>query len=922
MARTFVQGLAFVGVAVGLGAFGAGCLDRPVTAQEPTIKTNFTSAVNQNGINKVDLLFDIDNSASMGDKQAYLIQAIPLMVQRLVTPRCMDDTTGLATSQNASPSDGTCPAGSTPEFSAVHDMHIGVVTSSLGSRLGDIGTCDSTTQVKSTSGTSVLPYDDDQGHLVNRTGKYGSTAGASETSLPASEGGGFLYWFPTLGNTGKTAVTPPQTITAVGAAGQTDTLVGDFAEMVGGVGESGCGIESQLESWYRFLIQPDPYASLVFNPGTCMKNGSTSCHVNSDCPSANGVADECSGTAVWNGVDTTIIQQRHDFLRPDSLVAVIVLSDENDSEIDVRSYRGTGFEFMRQTTYQPPRATTACESDPNNASCQSCAVCGSSCSTDANCSQGNFNSDNDWGYNLNLRHVHMMQKYGLDPQFPLSRYYVGLTSQTVPNRLGEYPNSDSSYASNNNCTNPLFAKTLPQATDVGDATALAPTEINTTLCKLPTGATRTASDVFYAHIGGVPHQLLQSSAGDDECPGSQGSCAAHQYMDSSNKCADCPQKDTLSQSDWISVLGQGPSQYTGANPKMVYDYTNIDPHMIESEVPRNTLTGVNSNPSVSTLSPAAFTGNPAPDPVNGREWTTQSGTHSLPVDREYACIFQLPPANQRDCAALAGNTIEGNSCDCVPGDKDKTTPWSSGGAPTVTGNQSDEVPPLCAKQSSDGSITSSVGDYTVQVYAKAYPTIRQLMLANMMGTQGIVSSLCPIHTTADDPTSDPLYGYTPAVNAIVNRLKAALKPACVPQLTVDTSTGMVPCLILVSFPAGSDNAPTSEADCASIGGGAFEAPTPSTVLTQFQAAQKASAGDGGTSLAGDITCELKQVATNGKACAGTSANGWCYVTDVGSGASCPQEIQYSSQNMIPNGAVINLQCIATNSASSGTGSGK
>jgi hypothetical protein len=39
----------------------------------------------------------------------------------------------------------------------------------------------------------------------------------------------FLYWFPL----------------------QLET---DFAELVGGVGVFGCGIESQLESWYRFLI--------------------------------------------------------------------------------------------------------------------------------------------------------------------------------------------------------------------------------------------------------------------------------------------------------------------------------------------------------------------------------------------------------------------------------------------------------------------------------------------------------------------------------------------------------------------------------------------------------------------------------------------------------------------------------------------
>ena len=95
---------------------------------------------------KVDLLFDIDNSASMGDKQLYLQQAIPEMIARLVTPRCIDKTTGQPNGKNADATTGQCPEGQ-PEFVPVHDMHIGIVTSSLGPRLGDA--CTSTTNVTS-----------------------------------------------------------------------------------------------------------------------------------------------------------------------------------------------------------------------------------------------------------------------------------------------------------------------------------------------------------------------------------------------------------------------------------------------------------------------------------------------------------------------------------------------------------------------------------------------------------------------------------------------------------------------------------------------------------------------------------------------------------------------------------------------------
>src|SRR5208283_4559253 len=91
--------------------------------------------------------------------------------------------------------------------------------------------------------------------------------------------------------------------------------------------------------------------------------------------------------AAWQGVDKTIIQQRHDFLRPDSLVAIVVLTDENDSEIDIRSYQGSGYLFM-SNTYSPPRATSACETDPDGSSCETCPTncpAGGAACNDVNC---------------------------------------------------------------------------------------------------------------------------------------------------------------------------------------------------------------------------------------------------------------------------------------------------------------------------------------------------------------------------------------------------------------------------------------------------------------------------------------------------------------------------------------------------------
>src|SRR5258708_29349586 len=73
-----------------LGVVAAGCLTRPVTRQEPTTKVNFTAAEKEQAVEKGDLLFVVDNSASMGDKQAYLSLAGPNLITPPVQPNCVD----------------------------------------------------------------------------------------------------------------------------------------------------------------------------------------------------------------------------------------------------------------------------------------------------------------------------------------------------------------------------------------------------------------------------------------------------------------------------------------------------------------------------------------------------------------------------------------------------------------------------------------------------------------------------------------------------------------------------------------------------------------------------------------------------------------------------------------------------------------
>src|ERR1700722_9111820 len=406
LVRRTIAILGCVGVA---GAVGTGCLTRPVSTLAPTTKTNFTDAIQQSAVDKVDILFAIDNSTSMGDKQAYLAQAVPQLVARLVTPNCLD---GSGNVLGASDANGNCTQGQV-EFPPVHDMHVAIVSTSLGTRGGDL--CGPiTTPITTPSGNTVAYHNDDRGELLSRSGD-------AETALADASGSSFLNWFPPVAaNSGLSASAGAPAITA---SAQLNT---DFADLVEGVAVYGCGIESQLESWYRFLIQPDPYDSITI----------------------------VNGQAEWVGVDQTILQQRHDFLRPDSLVAIIVLTDENDSEIDVRSFGGTGYKFM-QNDFTPPRGTAICETDPSD---PSCTLCSGATATDPSCALGPYTLETDWGFNANLRHVHMKQKYGTDQvQFPIQRYVLGLTSPKVPDRSGEYPAGAASYQglTNLDCTNPL-----------------------------------------------------------------------------------------------------------------------------------------------------------------------------------------------------------------------------------------------------------------------------------------------------------------------------------------------------------------------------------------------------------------------------------------------------------------------------------
>ena len=128
---TCMRGILIAGAACVL--IGLACQSESSVATQPTAKCAGPSDLQQHGVDKVDLLFAIDNSRSMGDKQKLVAQAVPELIDRLLHPRCID-ATDPAKPVDKGPSDGLghCTGGGVPEFTAVYDLHVGIVSSSLG----------------------------------------------------------------------------------------------------------------------------------------------------------------------------------------------------------------------------------------------------------------------------------------------------------------------------------------------------------------------------------------------------------------------------------------------------------------------------------------------------------------------------------------------------------------------------------------------------------------------------------------------------------------------------------------------------------------------------------------------------------------------------------------------------------------------
>jgi len=463
----------------------------------------YVAEIRNTKIDKVDLLFMIDNSISMADKQAVLADAVGSLLNRLVTPLCVVNGTPTGSVADAS---GSCAMG-VAEFAPVRDLHVGVVSSSLGAHGGQ--TCSD-------------PAGDDHGQLVS---KVRSDPMYAFTSWNDS---GFLFWDPA----GKAS--PP----GLSNIGQ---LQGSFRNMVLAVGQSGCGFESSLEGWYRFLIDPQPIIStpMVTDPSSAV-------------------------SPVYNSNPSTnpVLAQRAQCLRPDSLVSIVMLSDENDCSImDSGQAWLVGEQTLNGGTFRMPRSTSACAKNPNDKCCSSClSAATTGCPIpyeDANCTAGTYYSTPEDA--LNLRCYKHKERFGFDLLYPLDRYVNGLSQREILDRDGKM------------VPNPLFVN--------------------------PTGGPpRDASLVFLTGIVGVPWQDLAVDA----------NAAALRYK----------RYDAI---DWPLLLGTPGDANKPPTPP-------ADKLMFETTVDRSVLFGTQAHPIIGisgALAPASATGQP--NAINGHETNIKKG---------------------------------------------------------------------------------------------------------------------------------------------------------------------------------------------------------------------------------------------------------------------------------------------------------
>lgn len=236
----------------------SGCAERPLRPLIPCTLSGVVNEVEITQVNELDLLFLVDNSASMREEQAALISEIPRMVTILAT--------------------GELPDGST--FEPVASLRVGVITSDMG--VGGIN-IPANTMCSRTLGDDGVMLTEHRGARTDCAAAY------------------------------------PPFLDFAASSGVAEAFTADV-RCLANTGAGGCAFEQQLEAVLKALT---PSTSTITFPQRRL-----------GVELRNTVGHGDTENAVDRGDGT-----REGFVRPNSLLAIVVITDEDDcSSADLDLY--------------------------------------------------------------------------------------------------------------------------------------------------------------------------------------------------------------------------------------------------------------------------------------------------------------------------------------------------------------------------------------------------------------------------------------------------------------------------------------------------------------------------------------------------------------------------------------------------------
>ena len=174
-----------------------GCLERSLQPVNPCTRSRVGETIQVTSVDEVDLLFMVDNSNSMSEEQVALTREFPRLVRVLAS------------------GDSTNPPDGVRDFQPVRSLHVGVVTSDMGTGGFTTATCG--------NGTAGFMFGDDG--ILRTQGR---------TAIP-----GCMASYPAIFDFVRDSTDPDAYATDVSC--------------VATVGTGGCGFEQQLDATLKAL---------------------------------------------------------------------------------------------------------------------------------------------------------------------------------------------------------------------------------------------------------------------------------------------------------------------------------------------------------------------------------------------------------------------------------------------------------------------------------------------------------------------------------------------------------------------------------------------------------------------------------------------------------------------------------------------